>query len=156
VFTAETVAAYLVGAQFQGLTNSYMTDEERANIDVNSREHFNRVWGSKIQIIGWSFYACILWSLKFCVTAFYGRLTYVLVLFLLRRLLLTLSQLWINSPQDWCNARIHYPRSHIRSRRSHASIIMPTLSPLLAGYAKPWAHLPTDKVASIRTGGRYS
>jgi hypothetical protein len=78
VFTAETVAAYLVGAKFQGLTNSYMTDAERANIDPNSREHYNRVWGSKIQVIGWSFYACILWSLKFCVTAFYGRLTYAL------------------------------------------------------------------------------
>ncbi|KAF4345625.1 integral membrane protein PTH11 [Fusarium beomiforme] len=75
VFTAETVAAYLVGAKFQGLTNSYMTEEERANIDLNGREHYNRVWGSKIQVIGWSFYACILWSLKFCVTAFYGRLT---------------------------------------------------------------------------------
>ncbi|KAF4967688.1 hypothetical protein FSARC_4748 [Fusarium sarcochroum] len=75
VFTAETIAAYLVGAKFQGLTNSYMTDEERADIDIHGQEHFNRVWGSKIQIIGWSFYACILWSLKFCVTAFYGRLT---------------------------------------------------------------------------------
>ena len=54
-----------------------MTDQQRADIDVNSQEHYNRVWGSKIQVIGWSFYACILWSLKFCVTAFYGRLTYV-------------------------------------------------------------------------------
>ncbi|KAF4980331.1 hypothetical protein FZEAL_3648 [Fusarium zealandicum] len=75
VYTAETVAAYLVGAKFAGLTNSYMTDEERANIDTSSTEHYNRVWGSKIQIIGWSFYAFILWSLKFCITAFYGRLT---------------------------------------------------------------------------------
>ncbi|KAF4487865.1 integral membrane PTH11, partial [Fusarium agapanthi] len=75
IFTAETVAAYLVGAKFQGLTNSYMTDQERADIDMNGQEHYNRVWGSKIQVIGWSFYACILWCLKFCVTAFYGRLT---------------------------------------------------------------------------------
>jgi hypothetical protein len=55
-----------------------MTDAERASIDVDSKEHYNRVWGSKIQVIGWSFYACILWCLKFCVTAFYGRLTYAL------------------------------------------------------------------------------
>ncbi|KAJ4178029.1 hypothetical protein NW759_017378 [Fusarium solani] len=75
VFTLETVAAYLVGAKFDGLTNSYMTDEERAALDPDSREHFDRVWGSKIQVIGWSFYACILWALKFCVTAFYSRLT---------------------------------------------------------------------------------
>ncbi|KAK2471374.1 hypothetical protein H9L39_17605 [Fusarium oxysporum f. sp. albedinis] len=54
-----------------------MTDKERAALDPNSREHFNRVWGSKIQVIGWSFYAFILWALKVCVTTFYGRLTYV-------------------------------------------------------------------------------
>ncbi|KAI3573673.1 hypothetical protein IWW34DRAFT_885649 [Fusarium oxysporum f. sp. albedinis] len=41
-----------------------MTDKERAALDPNSREHFNRVWGSKIQVIGWSFYAFILWALK--------------------------------------------------------------------------------------------
>ncbi|PNH45141.1 hypothetical protein VD0004_g2640 [Verticillium dahliae] len=75
VFTLEVVAAYLVGAEFQGLTNSYMTDAERALLDPVSREYFNRVWGSKIQVIGWSLYVFILWALKFCVTAFYSRLT---------------------------------------------------------------------------------
>ncbi|KAL2105309.1 hypothetical protein VUR80DRAFT_8594 [Thermomyces stellatus] len=75
VFTLEVVAAYLVGAQFQGLTNSYMTDEQRAALDPNSREAFNRRWGSKIQVIGWNFYAAILWLLKFCVATFYRRLT---------------------------------------------------------------------------------
>lgn len=54
-----------------------MNDEERAALDINSEEHFNRVWGSKIQILGWSFYAFILWALKFCVAALYSRLTYV-------------------------------------------------------------------------------
>lgn len=71
------VAAYLVGAEFDGLTNSYLTDEERAAIDPDSREAFNRVWGSKIQVIGWNFYAAILWMLKFCITTFYSRLTLV-------------------------------------------------------------------------------
>jgi hypothetical protein len=71
------VAAYLVGAKFDGLTNSYMTPEQRADLDLDSREHYNRVWGSKIQVIGWSFYAAILWGLKVCITAVYGRLTYV-------------------------------------------------------------------------------
>jgi hypothetical protein len=77
VFTLETVAAYLVGALFQGLTNSYMTPEQRATLDPNSKEYSNRVWGSKIQVIGWSFYACILWLVKFCLIVFYSRLTYV-------------------------------------------------------------------------------
>lgn len=47
------------------------------NLDTASREHYNRVWGSKIQVVGWSFYAAILWGLKVCITALYGRLTYV-------------------------------------------------------------------------------
>ncbi|KAI1075674.1 hypothetical protein F5B20DRAFT_594814 [Whalleya microplaca] len=74
-FTLETGAAYLVRALFDGLTNCYMTDEERAALDPNSREYYNRQWGSKIQLIGWSLYAFILWALKFCVAVFYGRLT---------------------------------------------------------------------------------
>lgn len=74
LFVAEVVAAYLVGAKFNGLTNSYMTPEQRGNLDPDSMEHYNRVWGSKIQVIGWSFYAAILWGLKVCITALYGRL----------------------------------------------------------------------------------
>lgn len=62
---------------FDGLTNSYLTDEERAAVDPSSREAFNREFGSRIQVIGWNLYAAILWALKFSVTAFYSRLTYV-------------------------------------------------------------------------------
>ncbi|KAE8154985.1 hypothetical protein BDV25DRAFT_146805 [Aspergillus avenaceus] len=75
VYTAETVAAYLVGAKFEGLTNSYMTPEQRAALDPSSREYYNRQWGSKIQVIGWSLYACTLWLIKLCVAVFYSRLT---------------------------------------------------------------------------------
>ncbi|GAB7322998.1 hypothetical protein MBLNU13_g05525t1 [Cladosporium sp. NU13] len=52
-----------------------MTPEQRENLDTDSVEHYNRVWGSKIQVIGWSFYAAILWGLKVCITALHGRLT---------------------------------------------------------------------------------
>lgn len=52
-----------------------MTPEEREALDPNSKEYFNRQWGSKIQLIGWSLYAFILWAIKFCVAVFYGRLT---------------------------------------------------------------------------------
>lgn len=71
------MAAYLVGAKFNGLTNSFMTPEQRASLSPDSREYYDRVWGSKIQVIGWSLYACILWLIKFCVAIFYSRLTYV-------------------------------------------------------------------------------
>lgn len=76
VFVLETVAAHLVLAKFEGLTNSYMTDEQRASVDPNSKEYYNRVWGLKIQVMGWSFYAMILWLVKFSVAIFYSRLTY--------------------------------------------------------------------------------
>ena len=73
----ETIAAYLVVAMFKGLTNSYMTDEERAALDPDSREFYDRVWGCKIQLIGWVFYATILWLVKACLAVFYSRLTFV-------------------------------------------------------------------------------
>ncbi|QSS52426.1 hypothetical protein I7I53_08053 [Histoplasma capsulatum var. duboisii H88] len=75
VFTLETVAAHIVVASYDGLTNSYMTPEERAALDPNSVEFSKRVAGSKIQVIGWSFYALILWLVKFCLAIFYSRLT---------------------------------------------------------------------------------
>ena len=43
LFVAEVVAAHLVGAQFDGLTNSYMTPEQRENLNPDSVEHYNRV-----------------------------------------------------------------------------------------------------------------
>ncbi|KAJ5379165.1 hypothetical protein N7509_012284 [Penicillium cosmopolitanum] len=75
VFILETVAAYLVVANYEGLTNSYMTNEERESIDPSSREWYNRVAGSKIQIIGWSLYTAILWLVKISLAIFYSRLT---------------------------------------------------------------------------------
>ncbi|KAI6084494.1 hypothetical protein F4821DRAFT_169535 [Hypoxylon rubiginosum] len=84
VLALKTITVHVVAATFDGLTNSYMTDEERAALDPNSTEYFNRQWGSKIQLIAWSFYAFILWASKFCVTVFYGRLTSGLMLMHLR------------------------------------------------------------------------
>ncbi|KAI5862616.1 hypothetical protein GGS23DRAFT_84572 [Durotheca rogersii] len=75
IFALDIVAAYLVVALFGGLTNSYMTDAERERLHPDDPEYFNRQWGSKIQVIGWSLYAFGLWTLKFCVAVFYGRLT---------------------------------------------------------------------------------
>lgn len=53
-----------------------MTDEQRATVDPSSKEYYDRQWGSKIQVIGWSLYAMILWLIKFCVAIYYSRLTY--------------------------------------------------------------------------------
>jgi hypothetical protein len=76
-FTGETIAAYLVVADFKGLTNSYMTTEERAALNPNSQEYYDRIWGSKIQVLGWSLYVMVLWLVKFSLAVFYSRLTYV-------------------------------------------------------------------------------
>lgn len=73
----ETVAAHLVLAKLNGLTNSYMTPEERAAVVLDSQEYNYRVWGSKIQVIGWSLYVMILWLVKLSIAVFYSRLTYV-------------------------------------------------------------------------------
>lgn len=71
----ETTLAYLVVARYDGLTNSYMTDEERATLNPSSIEYQKRVTGSKIQVTGWSFYVMTLWLGKFCLAIFYSRLT---------------------------------------------------------------------------------
>ncbi|KAL4980452.1 hypothetical protein BDW66DRAFT_166562 [Aspergillus desertorum] len=75
VFTVEVTLAYLVGSRYDGLTNSYMTDGQRAALDPNSEEYYNRIMGSKIQIAGWSLYVMVLWLIKGSLAVFYSRLT---------------------------------------------------------------------------------
>ncbi|KAI0404820.1 hypothetical protein F4802DRAFT_213112 [Xylaria palmicola] len=74
-FAADVALAYTVGALYQGLTNSYMTDAERASISPDSVEFYNRQMGSKIQIAGWSVYAFNLWTIKLAFAVFFSRLT---------------------------------------------------------------------------------
>lgn len=54
-----------------------MTDEERKSLDPNSQEYAMRVGGSKTQLVGWSLYTLLLWTLKLSMNIFYERLTYV-------------------------------------------------------------------------------
>ncbi|GAM37845.1 hypothetical protein TCE0_033f08107 [Talaromyces pinophilus] len=75
LFISETTLAYLVVSKYDGLTNSYMTDEERTALDPSSIEYHKRVTGSKIQVLGWSLYVMTLWMGKFCLAIFYSRLT---------------------------------------------------------------------------------
>ncbi|KAL4959768.1 uncharacterized protein BDV14DRAFT_184071 [Aspergillus stella-maris] len=75
VFAIEVTLAYLVGSKYDGLTNSYMTDEQRAALDPSSREYYNRQMGSKIQVAGWSLYTMVLWLIKGSLAVFYSRLT---------------------------------------------------------------------------------
>ncbi|KAI0905044.1 hypothetical protein F4823DRAFT_628146 [Ustulina deusta] len=74
-FVADVTLAYTVGALFQGLTNSYMTDEERASLSPDSVEFYYRQSGSKIQVAGWSVYVFNLWVVKFAFAVFFSRLT---------------------------------------------------------------------------------
>jgi hypothetical protein len=73
-FAADVTLAYTVGALFQGLTNSYMTDAERASLSPDSVEYDNRQWGSKIQVAGWSVYVFNLWVVKFSFAVLFSRL----------------------------------------------------------------------------------
>ncbi|KAL2260410.1 hypothetical protein VTK26DRAFT_5590 [Humicola hyalothermophila] len=71
----DLIAAIFVVTKADGLTNSYMTPEERASLSPDSEEWDKRVLGSKIQVFGWTFYAASLWCIKLCVAVFYSRLT---------------------------------------------------------------------------------
>lgn len=75
IYSLETVAAYVVGAWWFGLANNGMTDEHRRTLDPESHEYSLRVGGSKTQLVGWSLYTLLLWTLKLCMCHFYSRLT---------------------------------------------------------------------------------
>ncbi|KAL2150565.1 hypothetical protein VTH82DRAFT_7128 [Thermothelomyces myriococcoides] len=71
----DLIAAIFVVEKAHGLTNSYMTEEQRASLSPDSQEYKDRVLGSKIQVFGWTLYAASLWCIKACVAIFYSRLT---------------------------------------------------------------------------------
>lgn len=75
IYSLETATAYIVGAWWLGLANNGMTDEQRRTLDPQSHEYHLRVGGSKTQLVGWSLYTLLLWTLKLCMCHFYSRLT---------------------------------------------------------------------------------
>ncbi|RDW68661.1 hypothetical protein BP5796_09318 [Coleophoma crateriformis] len=75
IYSLETATSYVVGAWWLGLANNGMTDEQRKALDPNSHEAYLRRSGSQTQLIGWSLYTLLLWTLKLCITIFYSRLT---------------------------------------------------------------------------------
>ncbi|PKS11696.1 hypothetical protein jhhlp_001684 [Lomentospora prolificans] len=74
-YATETALGYAVGASAKTLTNSGMTDEERAALSPDSDEYGWRVLGSKIQVAGWVMYVSVLWIIKASLLTFYVRLT---------------------------------------------------------------------------------
>ena len=74
-YATETALAYTVGAFYGGLTNSGMSDAERAALSPDSEEYSWRVSGSKVQVAGWCMYVTVLWVIKGALCAFYLRLT---------------------------------------------------------------------------------
>jgi hypothetical protein len=116
-----------------------MTPEQRAGIDHGSEEYNNRVWGSKIQVIGWSLYAAILWCLKLCIAAVYARLTYghrMLSRFSKARLPLTFDmQEWNFSSRDTCTPGVWHSTSNVYCRCPHNPMFLSALPPFLADLA---------------------
>ncbi|KAH6962960.1 hypothetical protein DER45DRAFT_609295 [Fusarium avenaceum] len=74
-YTIESGLVYMVGTRFHGLTNSWMTDDERDALSPHSDEYRWRVGGSKIQVASWTMYVTVLWVIKSALCAFYFRLT---------------------------------------------------------------------------------
>ncbi|KAL8829250.1 MAG: hypothetical protein Q9191_002124 [Dirinaria sp. TL-2023a] len=77
LYAAETVAAYVVGAYWDGLANNSMTPAQRAALDPNGHEWYLRRRGSQNQLFGWLVYTVLLWTLKTCMLIFFTRLTWV-------------------------------------------------------------------------------
>ncbi|KAF9701158.1 hypothetical protein EKO04_000556 [Ascochyta lentis] len=75
IYSLETATAYVVGAWWLGLANNGMKEEQRRTLDPESHEYSLRVGGSKTQLVGWSLYTLLLWTLKLCMCHFYSRLT---------------------------------------------------------------------------------
>ncbi|CAG9975525.1 unnamed protein product [Clonostachys byssicola] len=74
-YTSESIMAQAVGQQFHGVSNSGMTDAQRAALSPDSDEYGWRVAGSKVQVAGWCMYISVLWGIKLSLCAFYSRLT---------------------------------------------------------------------------------
>ncbi|KAI9872230.1 MAG: hypothetical protein M1830_001881, partial [Pleopsidium flavum] len=74
-YTAETTAAYFIGAYWFGLANSGMTEAQRATLDPSSGEYRLRINGSKTHVVGWFTYTTLMWLLKGCWVIYYSRLT---------------------------------------------------------------------------------
>ncbi|KAI1843998.1 hypothetical protein JX265_005820 [Neoarthrinium moseri] len=75
LYTTQSTLAYFAVNYGQGLANNSMTDAQRAALDPNSTEYALRVFGSKIQVVGWTSYCCLICTLKLAVLVFYVRLT---------------------------------------------------------------------------------
>ncbi|KAJ5115731.1 hypothetical protein N7456_000079 [Penicillium angulare] len=73
-YTAQTALAYSVGTFAGGLANNSMTTAQRSALLVTDPEYHSRVFGSKIQIAGWTTYVALINSLKLSMLAFYLRL----------------------------------------------------------------------------------
>ncbi|OBT45221.1 hypothetical protein VE00_03603 [Pseudogymnoascus sp. WSF 3629] len=74
LYTTQSTLAYFAVNHGQGLANNGMTDAQRAALSVDSEEYELRVFGSKIQVIGWTSYCCLIFTLKIAVLVFYVRL----------------------------------------------------------------------------------
>ncbi|OBT70376.1 hypothetical protein VE03_00113 [Pseudogymnoascus sp. 23342-1-I1] len=75
LYTTQSTLAFFAVNHGQGLANNGMTDAQRAALSVESEEYDLRVFGSKIQVIGWTCYCCLIFTLKMAVLVFYIRLT---------------------------------------------------------------------------------
>ncbi|KFY32591.1 hypothetical protein V493_00060 [Pseudogymnoascus sp. VKM F-4281 (FW-2241)] len=75
LYTTQSTLAYYAVNLGQGLANNGMTAAGRAALSVNSKEYDLRVFGSKIQVVGWTCYCCLIFTLKIALLVFYIRLT---------------------------------------------------------------------------------
>ncbi|KAG4428841.1 hypothetical protein IFR05_015676 [Cadophora sp. M221] len=74
LYTTQSTLIFVAVNYAGGVANNSMTVAQRAALDPTSQEYTNRVFGSKIQVVGWTFYVCLIATLKIAVLFFYIRL----------------------------------------------------------------------------------
>ncbi|TVY18258.1 hypothetical protein LARI1_G002966 [Lachnellula arida] len=74
LYTTQSTLAYFAVNYGHSYANNGMTPAERAALSPDSMEYQLRIFGSKLQVAGWTSYVCLIATLKTALLVFYIRL----------------------------------------------------------------------------------
>ncbi|TVY44868.1 hypothetical protein LOCC1_G006275 [Lachnellula occidentalis] len=74
LYTTQSTLAYFSVNYGHSYANNSMTTAERLALSPDSTEYYLRVFGSKVQVVGWTIYVFLIGTLKTALLVFYTRL----------------------------------------------------------------------------------
>ncbi|TVY93242.1 hypothetical protein LAWI1_G002373 [Lachnellula willkommii] len=74
LYTTQSTLAYFAVNYGHSYANNGMTPAARAALSPESTEYHLRIFGSKLQVVGWTSYVCLIATLKTALLVFYIRL----------------------------------------------------------------------------------